>query len=94
MNQLSLSKRAQIIGSLVEGNSIRATARMSGVAFNSVLKLVPEIGAACAAYFCAIFPASELNATKSGRSAMRSTKTSLKEERPIRIRRCLDMGSD
>jgi IS1 family transposase len=50
MNRLSKEQRAKIIASLVEGNSIRATARMCDVAFNTVLKLVPEIGAACAEY--------------------------------------------
>ena len=50
MNRLTTAKRAQIIGALVEGNSVRATSRMTGVAFNTVLKLVPEIGAACAEY--------------------------------------------
>src|SRR5258706_16466716 len=50
MNRLTTDRRAQIIGALVEGNSVRATSRMTGVAFNTVLKLVPEIGAACAEY--------------------------------------------
>src|SRR5580658_6160915 len=50
MNQLSTSKRARIIGALVEGNSIRATSRMLDVSFNTVLKLVPAIGEACAEY--------------------------------------------
>jgi IS1 family transposase len=50
MNQLSREKRAQIIGCLVEGNSLRATARMCDVAFNTVLKFIPEIGNACAEY--------------------------------------------
>lgn len=50
MNRLSKQHRTRIIASLVEGNSLRATARMCGVAFNTVLKLVPEIGAACADY--------------------------------------------
>jgi len=31
MNRLSTEKRAQVIVSLVEGNSIRATVRMTGV---------------------------------------------------------------
>lgn len=44
MNRLSKDQRTQIIGSLVEGNSLRATARMCNVAFNTVLKLLPEIG--------------------------------------------------
>ncbi len=50
MNQLSTSKRARIIGALVEGNSIRATSRMLDVSFNTVLKLAPAIGEACAEY--------------------------------------------
>jgi IS1 family transposase len=50
MNRLSKEQRTKIIAALVEGNSLRATARMCDVAFNTVLKLVPEIGAACAEY--------------------------------------------
>jgi IS1 family transposase len=50
MNKLNKEKRTQIIHSLVEGNSLRATARMCDVAFNTVLKLLPEIGRACAEY--------------------------------------------
>jgi len=50
MNKLNQSKRVQIIASLVEGNSLRATARMCDVAFNTVLKLLPEIGQACEDY--------------------------------------------
>lgn len=50
MNKLSREKQTQIIASLVEGNSLRATARMCDVAFNTVLKLLPEVGSACAAY--------------------------------------------
>lgn len=50
MNRLSAEQRSKIISALVEGNSLRATARMCDVAFNTVLKLVPEIGAACAEY--------------------------------------------
>ncbi len=55
MNQLSQQKRVQIIHCIVEGNSIRATARMCEVAFNTVLKLVPEIGKACAEYQQRVF---------------------------------------
>ena len=50
MNQLSREQRIRIISALVEGNSLRATARMCDVAFNTVLKLLPQIGAACAEY--------------------------------------------
>lgn len=55
MNKLSREKRAQIIGCLVEGNSLRATARMCDVAFNTVLKFIPEIGEACDKYQDKVF---------------------------------------
>jgi IS1 family transposase len=50
MNRLSIERRAQIIGMLVEGNSMRATARMAGVSFNTVSKLLLDIGEVAAAY--------------------------------------------
>lgn len=50
MNRLPLEKRTQIIAALVEGNSLRATARLADVAFNTVLKLLPQIGEACERY--------------------------------------------
>ncbi|HST69738.1 MAG TPA: IS1 family transposase [Solirubrobacterales bacterium] len=48
MNRLSTEKRAQIIGCLVEGNSIRATVRMTGAAKNTITKLLADLGEACA----------------------------------------------
>jgi IS1 family transposase len=50
MNRLSTEKRAGILGMLVKGNSMRATARMAGVSFNTVSKLLLDIGDAAAAY--------------------------------------------
>jgi hypothetical protein len=50
MNRLNKEQRTKIIAALVEGNSLRATARMCNVSFNTVLKLVPEIGQACMEY--------------------------------------------
>ena len=50
MNRLSTEKQAQIIGALVEGNSIRATVRMTGAAKNTITKLLVDLGGACAAY--------------------------------------------
>jgi IS1 family transposase len=55
MNRLSKEKQAQILAVLVEGNSLRATARICDVAFNTVLKFVPEIGKACAEYQNKVF---------------------------------------
>lgn len=50
MNKLDIKKRAQILACLIEGNSIRATVRMTGAAKNTVVKLLADVGAACAAY--------------------------------------------
>jgi IS1 family transposase len=50
MNRLSTEKRAQVLSMLVEGNSVRATGRMAGVAINTVQKLLLDVGEACAAY--------------------------------------------
>jgi IS1 family transposase len=49
-NVLKPEKRAAIISALVEGNSVRATARMVNVSKNTVIKLVMDLGSACAAY--------------------------------------------
>jgi len=50
MNKLSTQKRAQIIGMLVEGNSMRAVSRMADCSINTVTKLLVDVGTACAEY--------------------------------------------
>jgi len=50
MNKLPLTKRAQILGMLVEGNSLRATSRMADVSINTVTKLLVDMGCAAAEY--------------------------------------------
>jgi hypothetical protein len=50
MNKLSLDRQAQVIKILCEGNSIRSTARITGVAINTVVKLLRDVGAACLEY--------------------------------------------
>ncbi|MGD0266788.1 MAG: IS1 family transposase [Candidatus Methylomirabilota bacterium] len=47
MNTLSKERRAQVVAALVEGNSIRSTVRMTGVAKGTVLKLLVNLGRAC-----------------------------------------------
>jgi IS1 family transposase len=49
-NRLSTEKRAQVLLMLVEGNSVRATSRMAGVAINTVQKLILDVGEVAAAY--------------------------------------------
>ena len=50
VNRLSRERQAQVISALVEGNSIRATCRMTGAAKGTVLKLLADIGEACAKF--------------------------------------------
>jgi IS1 family transposase len=50
MNQLPTAKRVQVVKCLVEGNSIRSTARMTGVARNTVSSLLVDLAKACSDY--------------------------------------------
>jgi IS1 family transposase len=50
MNKLNNERRARIIAALVEGNSIRATGRMTGSTKDTVVKLLVDVGTACASY--------------------------------------------
>ena len=50
MNKLSSERRAAVIAALVEGNSIRSTVRMTGVAKNTVAKLLVDLGTVCSDY--------------------------------------------
>lgn len=50
MNQLSAERRARVVAALVDGNSVRATCRITGTAKGTVLKLLAQLGTACLAY--------------------------------------------
>jgi len=50
MNNLSINRQTQIIKVLCEGNSIRSTARITDTAINTVVKLLKDVGIACADY--------------------------------------------
>jgi IS1 family transposase len=50
MNKLDATKRAQAIAALVEGSSVRAVSRMTGISRNTLLSLVVDAGAACAEF--------------------------------------------
>jgi IS1 family transposase len=50
MNKLSMDKKVAVITALVEGCSVRATSRMTGVAKGTILRLLADVGQACADY--------------------------------------------
>ena len=50
MNKLSVERKAQVIRALAEGNSIRATCRITNTAKGTVIRLLRDVGKACAAY--------------------------------------------
>jgi transposase len=48
MNKLTTAKRTAVAAALVEGNSIRATSRMTNVSKPTILKLLAQFGTICA----------------------------------------------
>ncbi len=50
MNQLSVERRAAVIRCLSEGNSIRATSRLTGASRTTVLSLLVDLGDLCRVY--------------------------------------------
>src|SRR5437763_7554211 len=50
MNRLTTERRAQILGMMVEGNSIRAIVRMTGTSKTTIAKLLEDAGEAFSAY--------------------------------------------
>lgn len=50
MNCLDIKTRARVVSCLIEGCSVRFTSRMTGIAKNTIVKLLADLGCACAAY--------------------------------------------
>src|SRR5712692_8801162 len=50
MNCLDNMARARVIGCLIEGSSVRAAVRMTGVSKSTITKLLADLGATCATY--------------------------------------------
>lgn len=50
MNRMDTKRRAAIVAALVEGVGIRSTCRMTGASKGAVIKLITDLGPACAAY--------------------------------------------
>src|SRR3977135_3529599 len=53
INRWSTTERAKVISVRVEGNSLRATARITGVARMTIEKLLRDLGTACLAFHAA-----------------------------------------
>jgi len=47
MNVLPMEKQIQVVSALVEGNSVRATARMVGIEHKTVLRILLRVGDRC-----------------------------------------------
>jgi IS1 family transposase len=50
MNKLTHAQRVQAVNCLIEGCSIRATVRMTGIAKKAVMRLLCEVGEVCESY--------------------------------------------
>jgi len=55
MNKLSIEEKVRVVACLVEGNSLRATTRMTGTHRSAIQKLLVELGATCSAYQDKVF---------------------------------------
>jgi IS1 family transposase len=50
MNRLDIEQQIRVVSALVEGNSIRSTSRMTGVARNTITSLLLDLSESCAAF--------------------------------------------
>jgi len=50
MNKLTTEEKVRVVACLVEGNSLRATVRMTGIHRTTIQKLLVELGAACSEF--------------------------------------------
>ncbi len=73
MNNLTPEQRVQAVNCLIEGCSIRATVRMTGIAKETVMRLLREAGEVCQDYQDRVFrnlPAVESCLTNCGDSTI------------------------
>jgi len=95
MNKLNTAKRVAVVAALVEDNSVRATARMTNVSKPTILKLLGDLGAICAAYQDEMIrnvKAARVQVDESGNSCMQIEERSGREARHVRRRRRVDVG--
>lgn len=50
MNKLGTEERVRVVAALIEGNSLRSTTRMTGIHRTTIMKLLADLGEACAEY--------------------------------------------
>src|SRR2546425_897122 len=50
MNKLSIEEKVRVVACLVEGNSLRATVRMTGIHRTTIQNLLVDLGKACSEY--------------------------------------------
>src|SRR6185312_12539334 len=50
MNSLTIAEKTRVVMALVEGNSVRSVCRMTGHSKGAILKLLADVGNACAEY--------------------------------------------
>jgi IS1 family transposase len=50
INRLSIDEQVKVVAALVEGNSIRSTSRMTGIARNTITTLLIDLAEACAGF--------------------------------------------
>lgn len=50
MNILNADERIRVVSCLVEGSSLRATARITGIHRTTIMKLLVALGKACSEY--------------------------------------------
>jgi len=77
-NRTPLARRTQIIGALVEGNSIRSTERMTNTHRDTIMRLMVEVGEGCQRVMdekMRDLPCKRLQCDKSGPTCARSKRT-------------------
>lgn len=55
MRRLNVADRARVVACLVEGNSLRSTVRITGIAKKTVSRLAVELGRACERFADRVF---------------------------------------
>ena len=97
MNRLTRDKRAEILGMMVEGVSLRAISRLTGASKNTIVKLLEDAGEAFSEYqdrTCATCPASAYRSTKSGASSTQGEERRDSQGRSAAGWRYLDVDGD